>query len=455
MLVAVTAVQAGVPLALLAWIAWRRTPPRGTWLAAILAAAAWIAASRLAGLWLLLPPWLPLILFIALALALLRSAAHVRGASWRPRSAGTWMELAAMLLGVAAGVWLGAAGITGRRLPAGAPAVDLALPFHDGRYYVANGGSNGTVNAHVATLERERLAGFRGQSFAVDLTAADGDIAGRPVVAPCAGTVVEARNDAPDEPTATSDPNGIAGNFVFLQCGGAQVLLGHLQRGSVAAQPGDAVMVGAPLGRAGNSGNSDWPHLHLHVQQPAAAGAPMFSGSPVHARIDGRFVARNDILDAAAPRPDPARVWTPAVMLYAQLGSILVSLLMLGASLRSATAGRLLFVALFAWAAQVNLRTALDAPGVYLDYAPLAALDVYRRFIGGFFAAHVTAIVSTIAAGQAIVAVLLLFRGRARAAGLAGAIVFLLAIVPLGTGSGFPATLIMAMAAAYLLADFR
>lgn len=455
MVVAVTAVQVGVPLALLAWIAWRRTPALATWLAAVLAAAAWIAASRLAGLWLLLPPWLPLILFIALAGALLRGSAHVRGAPWRPRSAGAWMELAAMLLGVAIGAGLGAAGITGRQLPAGASAVDLALPFDEGRYYVANGGSNGTVNAHLATLERERLAAYRGQSFAIDLTAADGDIAGRPVGAPCAGTVVEARTDAPDEPTGTRDPHGIAGNFVILRCGNAWVLLAHMRRGSVAVQPGEEVAAGTLVGRAGNSGNSDWPHLHLHAQQPAAAGAPMFSGSPLYARIDGRFVARNDILDAAAARPDPARVWTPALMLYAQLGSTLVALLMLGTSLWSATAGRLLFFALFAWAAQVNLRTALTAPAVYLDYAPLAALDVYRRFIEGFFAAHVTAIVSAIAVGQATIAALLLFRGRARAAGLAGAIVFLLAIVPLGTGSGFPATLIMAMAATSLLAEPR
>ena len=35
--------------------------------------------------------------------------------------------------------------------------------------------------------------------------------------------------------------------------------------------------------------------------------------------------------------------------------------------------------------------------------------------------------------------------------GLGGAIVFLVAIVPLGIGSGFPATLIMALAAAILL----
>ena len=60
---------------------------------------------------------------------------------------------------------------------------------------------------------------------------------------------------------------GLAGNHVVIAIGsgGPYVLLAHLQQGSVQVQPGQAVTVGAPVARCGNSGNSTEPHLHLQV----------------------------------------------------------------------------------------------------------------------------------------------------------------------------------------------
>ncbi|HKJ34762.1 MAG TPA: hypothetical protein VKA34_23255, partial [Balneolales bacterium] len=112
--------------------------------------------------------------------------------------------------------------------------------------------------------------------------------------------------------------------------------------------------------------------------------------------------------------------------------------------------GRLLFVILFLWAAQFNLRTAISHPQEYLNYAPLAYSEQYKDFILGFFSEHITAIVGTIAIGQLLIGVSIGLRGLAVTLGLTGSIIFLVAIAPLGTGAGFPATLIMAYAA-YLL----
>ena len=39
----------------------------------------------------------------------------------------------------------------------------------------------------------------------------------------------------------------------------------HLQRNSVAVRTGDRVARGQVLGRLGNSGNTNAPHLHFHV----------------------------------------------------------------------------------------------------------------------------------------------------------------------------------------------
>ena len=142
---------------------------------------------------------------------------------------------------------------------------------------------------------------------------------------------------------------------------------------------------------------------------------------------------------------------TTTQMFYAQLISIAVALTMVLVSWRSRLAGRLFFVLLFSWASFVNLRLSIVDPNAYLGYAPLAWSDWYRDFIRGFFAAHITAIVAGIAVGQAAIAVLVAATGRAVSLGLSGAIVFLLAIAPLGVGSGFPTTLLMAWAAGLLL----
>jgi hypothetical protein len=113
--------------------------------------------------------------------------------------------------------------------------------------------------------------------------------------------------------------------------------------------------------------------------------------------------------------------------------------------------GRLFFVVLFLFAAQVNMRLAFTRPEEYLGFARFAYVDWYRDFILGFFARHTTAIVAAIAVGQFCVGVLLVFGGRALRLGLIAAMVFLVAVAPLGTGAGFPTTLIMTWAAALLL----
>jgi len=155
---------------------------------------------------------------------------------------------------------------------------------------------------------------------------------------------------------------------------------------------------------------------------------------------------------------------TETQIFYARLASNLVALAMLGVSLRwrkrdgsvlsrslHQEIARLLYFLLFLWAGCWNTYLASAHPEEYLTYAPLAYSTAYRSFILGYFASHVTAIVGAIALGQLAIALLVAGRGRAVQLGLLGAIVFLVAIVPLGVGAGFPATVIMAAGAAVLM----
>lgn len=124
--------------------------------------------------------------------------------------------------------------------------------------------------------------------------------------------------------------------------------------------------------------------------------------------------------------------------------SNLVALLLLWAAWKKPSWARALFFLLFAWAAWFNTTTAMSTPAVYHGYAQYAFLGFYSRFINGFFAEHTTPFVLAIAAGQAGVAIGMLATGALFRAGALGGIVFLLAIAPLGVGSAFPATVIMA-----------
>ncbi|HET9985916.1 MAG TPA: hypothetical protein VFQ38_20120 [Longimicrobiales bacterium] len=124
-----------------------------------------------------------------------------------------------------------------------------------------------------------------------------------------------------------------------------------------------------------------------------------------------------------------------------------VAFALLGVAVRWPRVARRLFVLLFSGASIFNALTALRDPQIYVRaFGPLAVLEAYRAFISGPFSRHAQAIVLAIAAGQLAVAALLAAGGRYRRLGAVGAVVFLLAITPLGLGSAFPFPLIAIVA---------
>jgi hypothetical protein len=153
-----------------------------------------------------------------------------------------------------------------------------------GAGYVAADGCCDTIR-HVRALLAIDGAFHLSQRFAIDWEQVDeagklvvGNlkdpksyrIYGAEVFAVAAGVVVDARNDLPEQVPGAL-PQRIPldeadGNFVVLDIGGgAFVNYAHLQPGSVKVAAGARVNRGDLLGLVGNSGNSQAPHLHLHV----------------------------------------------------------------------------------------------------------------------------------------------------------------------------------------------
>src|SRR5262245_32219617 len=99
---------------------------------------------------------------------------------------------------------------------------------------------------------------------------------GKEILAPAGGTVVYARSDVPTNPLYQTDAAAlavlpepiwaIAGNCVIIDHGDGEFSgLMHMQPGSVTLKKGDVVEQGQVVGKVGNSGDANMPHLHYQL----------------------------------------------------------------------------------------------------------------------------------------------------------------------------------------------
>jgi hypothetical protein len=122
-----------------------------------------------------------------------------------------------------------------------------------------------------------------------------------PVYAPADGQIVKVVDGFPSRLIGNGDRVNPGGNQVVIDIGNdRQVVLAHLGAGSVAVKEGEFVTSGALIGRVGNSGNSEAPHLHLHVQSASGNGIPFRFHSMQRKRwlfwtdVTNGYLIRND-----------------------------------------------------------------------------------------------------------------------------------------------------------------
>jgi murein DD-endopeptidase MepM/ murein hydrolase activator NlpD len=128
-------------------------------------------------------------------------------------------------------------------------------------------------------------------------------IFGRPVRSPCHGLIVAAVDGLVDNVPPQRDKGKPSGNHVVVACHGVRVILAHLQRGSVSVQPGASVASGDLVGRAGNSGNTSEPRLHVHAVRARTDG-PAGTDVAIPILFDETFAVRNTILAEVNQMPD-------------------------------------------------------------------------------------------------------------------------------------------------------
>jgi Peptidase family M23 len=257
----------------------------------------------LAGRWHLASVWmrqaLPVAVLVVTMVSLRRSRALPLYAS---NGAATWMLRAvktALALFISVQI---AAALGGRRVQE--RMVALEFPLRYGRFYVGQGGATAAVNYHVVN---------RTQRFALDIVKLNswGNRAsrfhpndlrqyasfGESIYAPCSGRVQQVESSMRDNPIAgEQDRTKPAGNHVVLRCDGTDVdvVLAHMQSGSVHLTTGEQIRAGRIIGAIGNSGNATEPHLHIHARRNGNSASGL-DGEPVPMSFGGRFLVRNAV----------------------------------------------------------------------------------------------------------------------------------------------------------------
>jgi len=187
--------------------------------------------------------------------------------------------------------------------PAAEGAIELASPLRGGSFVVRQGGASPFINIHAKVRPQNHAIDILGLNSFGASSNLFGDrkdlenyaIFGATIQAPCAGRVIAAVDGLADLAPGDRDRENLAGNHVVISCLGAELLLAHMMKESVAVAAGETVEAGAVLGRVGNSGNSTEPHLHIHAERGGEPGE-ILNGEAVPFTIDGRYLVRGNII---------------------------------------------------------------------------------------------------------------------------------------------------------------
>lgn len=179
--------------------------------------------------------------------------------------------------------------------------VRLSFPLKNGTYYVGQGGNSPAINYHndnpaqryALDIMKLNILGARANGlYPRSLT--NYAIFGETLYSPCDGTISNTANDLPNLIPPASDRQNPAGNHILLKCKGADIIMAHLQRGSLTVREGEAVSVGQAIAKIGNSGNTSEPHLHIHARKENK-GKSLLDGEGMPITFDSKFLARNSL----------------------------------------------------------------------------------------------------------------------------------------------------------------
>lgn len=193
-------------------------------------------------------------------------------------------------------------------------SINLKFPFSNGKYYVFEGGDSKQsrfINYHFAGSSHKKSNVNESMRYAVDIAQLNklGSFANgllptgvdeyiiynKTILCPCDGTIYSIIDSMENEkPFTGSHPYNI-GNQIIIETKGHYIILGHIQKGSILAKVGEFVRGGQPIARVGNSGLTEFPHLHIHAVKEI--GDSVWDGKGVPMRFDGKLLVKNSLVN--------------------------------------------------------------------------------------------------------------------------------------------------------------
>ena len=167
-------------------------------------------------------------------------------------------------------------------------SVIIDLPFR-GEWVATGAGASNLTNHHdripsqkyavdIVKLGPNRKL-FKGDGVANE----DSYTFGAEIISPVNGTVVHIIDSLPDR--NIQDRDKLAGNHIIIQFQDTLYLaLAHLKQNSILVKKGESVKIGDLLAQVGNSGNTDFPHLHIHIQNSETYDIGTTSTYPIRFR---------------------------------------------------------------------------------------------------------------------------------------------------------------------------
>ena len=149
---------------------------------------------------------------------------------------------------------------------------DLWLPFEE-TWYTAWGGDQAYLNKHVQSLNQKFAFDFlKTENVEVLKNGKWSDNSdfytfGAKILSPGKGVIVKVVDTVQDNVLGKINEKIPPGNHIVIDHeNGEFSFLAHFKRGTIKVKEGDRVEPGDFLGLAGNSGRSEVPHLHYHLQ---------------------------------------------------------------------------------------------------------------------------------------------------------------------------------------------
>jgi hypothetical protein len=188
--------------------------------------------------------------------------------------------------------------------------LEIAFPLKNGKYLITDGGNSKIsrmMNYHYYSSLHRKKKTNNSMIFATDIVKVSESkkrflpkrneeypIFAENVYSPMNGTVVKIENDIDDnEPFAGKYPYN-TGNTVVIKSGNFYFLLGHLKKGSIKVSIGDAVEFDEMIGRIGNSGYSERPHLHVQLMESESEN--YWLGQGICIQYKGRNLYKNRVI---------------------------------------------------------------------------------------------------------------------------------------------------------------